>query len=165
MSTIPNVRLAGVLFWRSPWHWPLAVRRMRIPTLSLWSRLESRSRRGRATTVSLVADPPPQTLAVWAIEVAFDPDVVSTMSRGCDSLDTLSDSQTVTVCEVVDVDENGQDDTVKVVGAMIFNDTGFGLSDSVVLADITFNVVSEPGPLHRSVSPRAVPRRLGRRGV
>ncbi|MCH7809765.1 MAG: hypothetical protein IH863_04210 [Chloroflexi bacterium] len=51
----------------------------------------------------------------------------------------------MTVCEVVDVDANGQDDTVKVVGAMIFNDTGLGLSESVVLADITFNVVGEPG--------------------
>ena len=100
---------------------------------------------GGAATVALVADPPPQTLAVWAIDVAFDPDVVTTTSRGCDSLDPLPNSQTVTVCEVTDDDANGQDDTVKVVGAMIFNDTGFGLSDPVVLADITFNVVGEPG--------------------
>ena len=100
---------------------------------------------GGAATVALVADPPAPTLAVWAIDVAFDPDVVSMTSRGCDSLDPLPNSQTVTVCEVVDVDANGQDDTVKVVGAMIFNDTGLGLSESVVLADITFNVVGEPG--------------------
>lgn len=100
---------------------------------------------GGAATVALVVDPPAQTLAVWAIDVVFDPDVVSTTSRGCDSLDPLPNSLTVTVCEVVDVDANGQDDTVKVVGAMIFSDTGLGLSDSVVLADITFTVVGEPG--------------------
>jgi hypothetical protein len=100
---------------------------------------------GGAVTVALVADPPAQTLAIWGIDVEFDPDVVSTTSRGCDSLDPLPDSQTVTACEVVDGNEDGRDDTVKVLGAMIFNDTGLGLSDPAVLAEITFNVVGEPG--------------------
>lgn len=100
---------------------------------------------GGSATVQLIADPPAETLAIWAIDISFDPDVVSTTSRGCDSLDPLPNSQTVTVCEVIDDDGNGQDDTVKVLGAMIFNDTGFGFSDSAVLADITFDVVGEPG--------------------
>ena len=146
MSTILKVRPAGVLFLALAL--ALAFRpgpAYADPNTVVLEPSGIEVAPGGAATVALVADPPAQTLAVWAIDVVFDPDVVSTTSRGCDSLDPLPNSQTVTVCEVVDVDTNGQDDTVKVVGAMIFNDTGLGLSDSVVLADITFNVVGEPG--------------------
>jgi len=100
---------------------------------------------GGTVTVALVADPPAQTLAIWAIDVEFDPGVVSTTSRDCDSLDPFPNSQTVTLCEVVSEGANGQDDTVKIVGAMIFNDSGFGLNGSASLADITFTAVGEPG--------------------
>ncbi len=100
---------------------------------------------GGSATVQLIADPPAQTLAVWVIGVAFDPDVVSTSSRGCDSLDPPADSTTVGLCVVNDEDDDGVVQTVTVLGGIVFNDDGAGLSERTVLADITFEVVGGPG--------------------
>ncbi len=146
LCTIPKVRLAGFLFLALAM--ALAFRpgpAHADPNTVFIEPSGVEVAPGGAVTVALVADPPAQTLAIWGIDVEFDPDVVSTTSRGCDSLDPLPDSQTVTACEVVDGNEDGRDDTVKVLGAMIFNDTGLGLSDPAVLAEITFNVVGGPG--------------------
>lgn len=108
---------------------------------------------GGTTTVSLVTEPPATTLTIWAIDVLFDPSVVATDTFGCDLLDSLPNSQTIGVCPVVSSTGNDDDpnDVVKVLGAMIFNKTedghqaGDGLSLETVLADITFDVVGEPG--------------------
>ncbi len=100
---------------------------------------------GGSATVQLIVDPPAETLAIWVIDVAFDPDVVSTSSRGCDSLDPLANSTTVGVCVVNDKDGDGVVETVKVLGAIVFNDDGSGLGERTVLADITFEIVGEPG--------------------
>jgi hypothetical protein len=146
MNTIPKVRPAGFLFLALAL--ALAFRpgpAHADPNTVFLEPSGVEVAPGGAVTVALVADPPAQTLAIWGIDVEFDPDVVSATSRGCDSLDPLPDSQTVTACEVVDGNEDGRDDTVKLLGAMIFNDTGLGLSDPAVLAEITFNVVGGPG--------------------
>ncbi len=100
---------------------------------------------GGSATVQLIADPPAETLAIWVIDVAFDPDVVSMSSRGCDSLDPLANSTTVGFCVDDDEDDDGVMDTVKVLGAIVFNDDGSGLGERTVLADITFEIVGEPG--------------------
>lgn len=100
---------------------------------------------GGSATVQLIADPPAQTLAIWVIDVAFDPDVVSTTSRGCDTLDAPADSTTVGLCVVNDEDDDGVVQTVTVLGGIVFNDDGAGLSERTVLADITFEVVGGPG--------------------
>ena len=100
---------------------------------------------GGSATVQLIADPPAETLAFWIIDLAFDPDVVSTSSRGCDSLDPPANSTAVGFCVVSDKDGNDVVETVKVAGAIVFNDDGSGLSERTVLADITFDVVGEPG--------------------
>ncbi len=96
---------------------------------------------GGSTTVQLVADPPAGTLTIWAIDVAFDPDIVTTTSRDCDTLDPLPDSTAGGAC----LFEEGVDDTLNVLGLFIFNEDGSGLADRTVLADITFGVIGEPG--------------------
>ncbi len=100
---------------------------------------------GGSATVQLIVDPPAETLAIWVIDVVFDPDVVSTSSRGCDSLDPLANSTMVGVCLVNDEDDDGVMKTVKVLGAIVFNDDGRGLGERTVLADITFEIAGEPG--------------------
>ncbi len=100
---------------------------------------------GGSATVQLIVDPPAETLAFWIIDLALDPDVVSTSSRGCDSLDPPANSTMVGFCVVNDKDGNDVVETVKVAGAIVFNDDGSGLSERTVLADITFDVVGEPG--------------------
>ncbi len=100
---------------------------------------------GGAATVQLIADPPAETLGVWIIDVAFDPDVVSTTSRGCDTLDPPANSTMVGLCVVNDEDDDGVVQKVTVLGGLVFNDDGAGLSERTVLADITFEVVGGPG--------------------
>ncbi len=98
-----------------------------------------------SATVQLIADPPAETLNVWAIDVLFDPGVVTTSSRNCDMLDSPADSTLVGFCGVNDKDGDGVVETVTPVGAIIFNDDGSGLKERTVLADITFEVVGAPG--------------------
>ena len=100
---------------------------------------------GGAAIVQLIADPPVETLTVWAIDVIFDPDVVTTSSRNCDTLDPPADSTTVGVCVVNDEDDDGVVETLTALGGLIFNDDGSGLSERTVLADITFEIVGDPG--------------------
>ena len=100
---------------------------------------------GGAVTVQLVADPPAETLAVWGIDVIFDPDVVTTSSLNCDTLDPPADSTMVGLCVVEDEDDNGVVDRLTALGALVFNDGSGGLKERTVLADITFTVVGSPG--------------------
>ncbi|MCH7484668.1 MAG: hypothetical protein IIA90_05910, partial [Chloroflexi bacterium] len=100
---------------------------------------------GGVTTVQLIADPPAETLAVWAIEVLFDPDVVTTSDRNCDTLDPPADSTTIGLCVVEDGDNDGLVETLTALGALVFNDGSGGLKERTVLADITFTVVGSPG--------------------
>jgi hypothetical protein len=106
---------------------------------------------GGTPRVSLVADPPATTLTVWGIDILFDPDVITTTITGCDTLDPLPNSQTIGFCPVASSTEGGENDVVKVLGAMIFNKTedghqaGDGLNEETVLADITFEVIGAPG--------------------
>jgi len=115
---------------------------------------------GGSTTVQLVAEPPEGTLAIWVIDVGFDPEVVSTSTRGCDTLDAPADSTTVGLCVLNDEDDDGVTETVKVLGAIVFNDDGSGLDERAVLADVTFAIVGEPGrctDLHLRVQYHADP--------
>jgi hypothetical protein len=100
---------------------------------------------GGAATVQLIADPPVETLAVWAIDVLFDPEVVTTSTRNCDTLDPPANSTAVGLCLVNDENDDGVVETVTVLGGLVFNDDGNGLRERTVLADITFEVVGAPG--------------------
>ena len=100
---------------------------------------------GGSAAVQLIADPPEETLAVWAIEVAFDPDVVTTSGRNCDTLDPPPDSTMVGACLVTDKDGDEVNETLTVLAGLVFNDDGSGLAERTVLADITFVIVGSPG--------------------
>lgn len=100
---------------------------------------------GGSATVQLVDDPPAETLAVWAIDVLFDPEVVTTTSRNCDTLDPPANSTAVGLCLVNDENGDGVVETVTVLGGLVFNNDGDGLRERTVLADITFEVVGAPG--------------------
>ncbi len=100
---------------------------------------------GGAVTVQLIADPPVGTLSIWAIDVVFDPDVVTTSSLDCDTLDPPADSTMVGLCVVEDEDDDGVAETLTALGGLVFNDGSGGLKERTVLADITFTVVGSPG--------------------
>jgi hypothetical protein len=100
---------------------------------------------GGSVTVQLIAEPPAETLAVWAIDVLFDSDIVTTSSLNCDTLDPPPDSTSVGLCVVSDEGNDGVDETVTALGGIVFNDSGDGLSERTVLADITFEIVGNQG--------------------
>ncbi len=100
---------------------------------------------GGSATVQLIADPPAETLAVWIIDVVFDPAVLATSGRNCDTLDPPAGSTAVGFCAVSDEDEDGLMETVTPLGAIVFNDDGSGLSSRTILADITFEIIGSPG--------------------
>lgn len=99
-----------------------------------------------AVTVSLIAEPPATTLTIWAIDVDFDPTVVTTSPTQCDQMDTPPDAVLIGDCRP---DDAG--DTVKVLGGLVFNENsedeapGDGLSRRTALVDITFDIVGGPG--------------------
>lgn len=94
--------------------------------------------------IEVVTDPPEQTVAVWVIELSFDPDVVAAESEDCDSINTPAGGVGASGCEIVDTDGDGAPDTAKIFGAVLFTGTEAGLEDPATLADITFQVVGNP---------------------
>jgi len=90
---------------------------------------------GSSTSVQLVADPGDDSLAVWVVEIAYDPAVVSFNS--C----TSTGEAQVTACEAKDADDDTVDDTVVSVGAILFSDTLRGLDSETALATVKFNAV------------------------
>jgi hypothetical protein len=98
---------------------------------------------GNSFEVSVITEPPPQTVATWIIFLEFDPAFVTTESRRCDSLDTPAGAVSATGCEVVDTDADGLADTAKMFGGIIFTETEQGLTEPTVLADIGFDVQPE----------------------
>jgi hypothetical protein len=95
-------------------------------------------------TIEVVTDPPEQTVAVWVIELSFDPDIVSAESEDCDPINTPAGGVGASGCEIVDTDDDGVVDTAKIFGAVLFTGTEAGLQEPATLADITFEVVGEP---------------------
>jgi hypothetical protein len=96
---------------------------------------------GGTFEVSVVTDPPPQTVATWIIFLEFDPTFVTTESTRCDALDTPAGAVAATGCEVVDTNNDGLADTAKLLGGVIFTESEQGLSEESTLADITFDVL------------------------
>ena len=100
---------------------------------------------GGSAAVQLIVDPPATTLTIWAIDIAYDPDVVSTTSRDCDQLARPPDTTMVGYCFTGDRDDDDIQDVVQSGGALIYNSDGSGLDETTVLGDITFEMVGEPG--------------------
>lgn len=106
---------------------------------------------GGTVKVAVVADPPATSLTVWGLDVLFDPTVVSMDDFGCDGLDPLPDSTTISVCITGSSTGGETRDLAKVLGGVVYKTTtadhqaGDGLVDETVLADLTFQVVGDPG--------------------
>lgn len=100
---------------------------------------------GGTFTVSIVDDPSPATTAVWAIDVVYDPDVLTTSTDECDPMDTPGGGIGAFDCQAVDANEDGKDETVKVLGVFLYSGTGKGLDKESDLADITFHATGRAG--------------------
>jgi hypothetical protein len=95
--------------------------------------------------VGVVDDPTAASLAAWVIELAFDPTVVATKGEDCRSITTPGGAVGAFDCETADTNNDGVDDTVKILGAVLFSRSQKGLVNESTLADITFHAVGGPG--------------------
>ncbi|HEY5625404.1 MAG TPA: hypothetical protein VIT93_02835 [Dehalococcoidia bacterium] len=98
---------------------------------------------GATASVSLVSTPPAESLAVWVIDVVFDPAVVSVDS--CTPAASPPGSVAVSHCETDDQADGPDEETVVSLGGILFTDTGRGLDDQTTLATITFSAVGAIG--------------------
>ena len=98
---------------------------------------------GATASVALVSMPPAESLATWVIDVVFDPSVVSVDS--CTPAASPAGSVFVSACEVDDQEGGPDEETVVVVGAILFTDTERGFEDETTLASITFSAVGAAG--------------------
>ncbi len=98
---------------------------------------------GATASVRLVSMPPAESLATWVIDVVFDPAVVSVDS--CTPAASPPGSVFVSACEVDDQEDGPDDETVVVLGAILFPDTERGLDDETTLATIIFSAVGDAG--------------------
>ncbi|MEO8458035.1 MAG: hypothetical protein ABI559_09500 [Chloroflexota bacterium] len=95
--------------------------------------------------IGVVDDPPEQTLSAWVIELTFDPAVVSAQTEDCVSISTPGGAVGAFDCQVTDDNKDGTDETVKMLGAVLFSRSQKGLVNESKLADITFHAVGGPG--------------------
>ena len=101
---------------------------------------------GATASVELVSMPPPESLAVWAIKIVFDPAVVSVDScTPAASPPSPPRSVFVSACETDDQEGGPDEETVVVVGALLFLGTERGFDDETTLASITFSAVGAIG--------------------
>jgi hypothetical protein len=102
---------------------------------------------GGSVTVAIVDDPTPASTAIWAIDVVFDPTVISVPNpvTDCDSINTPGGAIGAFDCQVIDTNQDDIPDTVKVLGVVLFTGSQTGLINLSTLADITFTVVGDPG--------------------
>ncbi len=100
---------------------------------------------GGTFSVAVVDEPTEASTSAWVLELAYDPTVVTTKGEDCRSLSAPGGSVGAFACETADTDDDGVDDTVKILGAVLFRRSGKGLIDETTLADITFTAVGDPG--------------------
>jgi hypothetical protein len=100
---------------------------------------------GGSFHIGVVDDPPAATLAAWVIELTFDPAVVTTKGANCRSISSPGGAVGAFDCETADTNNDGHDETVKILGAVLFSRSQAGLIDESTLADITFQAVGGPG--------------------
>lgn len=92
--------------------------------------------------VAVIDDPPEQTLSAWVIELAFDPNVLTPTE--CRSITTPGGAVGAFACDFTDDDGDGKDETIKMLGAVLFSRSQKGLFNESTLADITFQAVGAP---------------------
>lgn len=92
--------------------------------------------------VAVMDDPPESSLAAWVIELAFDPSVVT--PTDCRSISAPGGAIGAFDCEFTDDNGDGKDETIKMLGAVLFRSSQKGLVNESKLADITFHAVGAP---------------------
>lgn len=100
---------------------------------------------GGSFHVKLIDDPTPASTAIWALDLVYDPAVVTTAAEDCDSIDTPPGAIGAFDCQVIDADKDGTPETVKILGVVLYTGTQTGLVAESTLADITFDVVGAAG--------------------
>ncbi len=98
---------------------------------------------GATASVKLVSMPPAESLATWVIDVVFDPAVVSVDS--CTPAASPPGGVFVSACEADDQEGGPDQETVVVLGAILFPDTERGFDDETTLASIVFSAVGAIG--------------------
>lgn len=98
---------------------------------------------GATASVKLVSMPPAESLATWVLKVKFDPEVVSVDS--CTPAASPPGSVAVGACETDDQEGGPDEETVVVLGGILFLDTGRGFDDETTLASIVFSAVGAIG--------------------
>jgi len=98
---------------------------------------------GATASVALVSMPPAESLAAWVIDVVFDPAVVSFDS--CTPAASPPGSVFISHCEADDQEGGPDEETVVVVGAILFPDTERGFDGETTLASIIFSAVGAIG--------------------
>lgn len=100
---------------------------------------------GGSFHVAVIDDPPEQSVAAWVIKLTFDPDVVTTTNPDCVSKVSAGGAAAAFDCEVIDDNGDGKDDTITMLGALLFSRSQKGLVNETKLDDITFHAVGAPG--------------------
>jgi hypothetical protein len=101
---------------------------------------------GGSFHIGVVDDPPAATLAIWTIELTFDPAVVTTKGADfCRSMTQPGGSVGGFICETADKNNDGVQDTVEILGAVLYSRSRAGVFQESTLADITFQAVGGPG--------------------
>lgn len=100
---------------------------------------------GGSFHIGVVDDPPAATLAAWVIELTFDPAVVTTKGADCRSISSPGGALGAFLCQTADKNNDGVDDTVEILGTVLFSRSGAGLTNESTLADITFQAVGGAG--------------------
>lgn len=98
---------------------------------------------GATASVRLVSMPPAESLATWVLKVVYDPAVVSVDS--CTPAASPPGSVFVSLCETSDQGGGPDEETVVVLGGILFTDTERGLDDETTLATIIFSAVGDAG--------------------
>ncbi len=96
-----------------------------------------------SSSVQLVAVPGPDSLAVWIVEIGFDPSIVTFNS--CTSVPSPAGAAAGSGCEAKDTGGSPDDDTVVSFGGVIFLDNERGLDKETILATIKFDAVGAVG--------------------
>lgn len=107
---------------------------------------------GGTTDVAINATPPSSTLAIWIIEVHYDPAIVQVPRDGNDAAECTNIANpgggvaTAAGCDTRDDVAGGGDDTFVAFGGWIENDGGAtGLDAATVLSTVTFEGLGDPG--------------------
>ena len=98
---------------------------------------------GATASVALVSMPPAESLTTWVLKVVFNPAVVSVDS--CTPAASPPGSVFTSACETVDQEGGPDEETVVVLGAILFPDTERGFDGETTLASIMFSAVGAIG--------------------